>query len=103
MRAALPTFGTGYELIVLAAAIIGGTALSGGSGSIFGAVLGALVISLIVNGIAHLGISTYWSAYSYRNNNNNSGCHRLHFKKKEATIDKIVQYNVNLVVEHSPG
>ena len=62
LRTALPTFGTGYELIVLAAAIIGGTALSGGSGSIFGAMLGALVISLIVNGIAHLGISTYWSA-----------------------------------------
>jgi ribose transport system permease protein len=62
LRAALPSFGTGYELIVIAAAIIGGTALSGGSGSIFGAVLGALVISLIVNGIAHLGISTYWTA-----------------------------------------
>ncbi len=62
LRAALPSFGTGYELLVIAAAIIGGTALSGGSGSIFGAVLGALVISLIVNGIAHLGISTYWTA-----------------------------------------
>ncbi|MFC2144730.1 ABC transporter permease [Actinomycetota bacterium] len=62
LRTALPSFGNGYEFIALAAAIIGGTALSGGSGSIFGAALGALVISLIVNGIAHLGISTYWSA-----------------------------------------
>jgi ribose transport system permease protein len=62
LRTALPSFGTGYEFIALAAAIIGGTALSGGSGSIFGAALGAIVISLIVNGIAHLGISTYWSA-----------------------------------------
>lgn len=62
LRTALPSFGNGYELIAIAAAIIGGTALVGGSGSIFGAVLGALVISLIVNGIAHVGISTYWSA-----------------------------------------
>lgn len=62
LRTSLPSFGNGYELIAIAAAIIGGTALAGGSGSIFGAVLGALVISLIVNGIAHVGISTYWSA-----------------------------------------
>jgi len=62
LRTALPSFGNGYEFIALAAAIIGGTALSGGSGSIFGAALGALIISLIVNGIAHLGIPTYWSA-----------------------------------------
>ena len=62
LRTALPSFGNGYELIALAAAIIGGTALSGGSGSIFGAALGAIIISLIVNGIAHLGIPTYWSS-----------------------------------------
>jgi ribose/xylose/arabinose/galactoside ABC-type transport system permease subunit len=62
LRTSLPSFGNGYELIAIAAAIIGGTALAGGSGSIFGAALGALVISLIVNGIAHVGISTYWSA-----------------------------------------
>jgi len=62
LRTALPSFGNGYELIALAAAIIGGTAIAGGSGSILGAALGALVISLIVNGIVHLGISTYWSA-----------------------------------------
>ena len=62
LRTALPSFGNGYELIALAAAIIGGTAIAGGSGSILGAALGALVMSLIVNGIVHLGISTYWSA-----------------------------------------
>ena len=62
LRTALPSFGNGYELIALAAAIIGGTAIAGGSGSILGAALGALVISLIVNGIVYLGISTYWSA-----------------------------------------
>ncbi len=61
VRTAVPTFGTGYELMAIAAAIIGGTALSGGSGSIIGAVIGALILSLIVNGMAHLGVPYYWS------------------------------------------
>jgi len=63
LRTALPSFGSGYELLAIAAAIIGGTALSGGQGSIFGALTGALVISIIVNGIAHLGIATFWTSF----------------------------------------
>lgn len=62
LRTAFPSFGNGYELTALAAAIIGGTAISGGSGSILGAAMGAVIISLVVSGIAHLGISTYWSS-----------------------------------------
>ena len=54
--------GTGYELMVIAAAIIGGTALSGGSGSISGALIGTLIIMTIRNGIVHLGVSAYWSS-----------------------------------------
>lgn len=57
-----PSVGSGYELIVIAAAIIGGTALSGGKGTILGALIGALLISVIRNGIVHLGVGTYWSA-----------------------------------------
>ena len=41
-----PTVGVGTELGVIAATIIGGTALSGGSGSVLGAILGALIIAL---------------------------------------------------------
>ncbi len=48
--------------MVIAAAIIGGTALSGGSGSIIGAFIGTLLIMTIRNGIVHLGVSAYWSA-----------------------------------------
>ena len=43
--------GEGYELIVIAAAVVGGASLTGGRGSALGAVLGALIIKLIENGI----------------------------------------------------
>lgn len=61
VRTAVPTFGLGYELLAIAATIIGGTALAGGSGSIIGALIGALIFSFIVNGMAHLGVSSYWT------------------------------------------
>ena len=56
-----PTVGVGTELGVIAATIIGGTALSGGSGSILGAILGALIIALIQNGLALLAVPPAWS------------------------------------------
>jgi ABC-type xylose transport system permease subunit len=48
--------------MVIASAIIGGTALTGGSGSIWGAVIGALLIEIIRNGMVLLGIEIYWSS-----------------------------------------
>jgi ribose/xylose/arabinose/galactoside ABC-type transport system permease subunit len=54
--AAQPSAGDGYELRVIAAAVIGGASLSGGRGSAIGAVLGALVIQLIENAMIILGI-----------------------------------------------
>ena len=48
----------GYELNVIAAAVVGGASLSGGRGSIFGAVLGAIIIQLIENGFDVLGWNT---------------------------------------------
>jgi ribose transport system permease protein len=56
-----PTVGVGTELSVIAATIIGGTALTGGSGSVLGAVLGALIIALIQNGLALLAVPPAWS------------------------------------------
>jgi ribose transport system permease protein len=56
-----PTVGAGTELGVIAATIIGGTALSGGSGSVLGAILGALIIALIQNGLALLAVPPAWS------------------------------------------
>lgn len=55
-----PNTGMGSELFVIAAAIIGGTSLSGGSGSVPGAVLGALIIAVVANGLALLGLPPDW-------------------------------------------
>lgn len=51
--------GNGYELRVIAAAVVGGASLSGGRGSAVGAMLGAVVIQMIDNGIVILGLSNY--------------------------------------------
>jgi len=56
LGAAAPDAGQGYELSVIAAAVIGGASLSGGRGSALGAVLGAVLIQLITNAMIILGI-----------------------------------------------
>jgi ribose/xylose/arabinose/galactoside ABC-type transport system permease subunit len=53
--------GQGYELTVIAAAVVGGASLSGGRGSAGGAILGALVIQMISSGIVILGIDQNYS------------------------------------------
>lgn len=64
IEAADPNTGGGYELSVIAAAIIGGTALSGGTGSIPGAMIGALIISTISTGLVQFGISADWGYFA---------------------------------------
>jgi ribose transport system permease protein len=58
-----PNLGQGYELMAIAAAIIGGTALSGGRGTIVGAAIGAVVIAVIGSGITRFGISANYSTF----------------------------------------
>jgi len=53
--------GQGYELNVIAAAVVGGASLSGGRGSALGALLGALIIQMITSGIIILGIDQNYS------------------------------------------
>jgi ribose/xylose/arabinose/galactoside ABC-type transport system permease subunit len=53
--------GRGYELNVIAAAVVGGASLSGGKGSALGALLGALIIQMITTGIVILGIDQNYS------------------------------------------
>jgi ribose transport system permease protein len=53
--------GQGYELNVIAAAVVGGASLSGGRGSALGVVLGALIIQMISSGIVILGIDQNYS------------------------------------------
>jgi ribose transport system permease protein len=54
------TFGTGVELRVITATIIGGASLSGGEGSVFGAFLGALFMGVLANALNLLGVDAYW-------------------------------------------
>ncbi len=55
--AADPSQGNGFEIQVIAAAIIGGTSLVGGSGTVWGAVLGSLLISIIQASLIQFGVS----------------------------------------------
>ena len=50
----------GYEFDVIAAVVIGGTSLNGGRGSVWGTLIGALLIGVINNGMNLLGISPYF-------------------------------------------
>ncbi len=60
LNSAGPTAGLTYELTVIAAVVIGGTSLSGGRGSVWGSLVGALLIAVINNGMNLLGISPYF-------------------------------------------
>lgn len=57
---AQPTFGLGLELTIIAAAVIGGASLTGGSGSVLGAILGVILLSLVSSSLALLDVSVYW-------------------------------------------
>lgn len=60
LKAADPSIGSGSEMLVISSAIIGGTSLAGGAGSVIGAIIGALIIAIIRNGLVLLGVSIYW-------------------------------------------
>lgn len=60
MVSAQPGLAVGYELTAIASTTIGGTSHSGGIGTIWGAVVGALVLSVMRNGMTILGIHSYW-------------------------------------------
>jgi len=63
MGAAMVYAGTGLELKVITAVIIGGASLSGGEGSAIGAFLGSLIMVLIINILSLLSISIYWQTF----------------------------------------
>ena len=59
MMTAMPEFGIGNELDVIASVVIGGTPFTGGVGDIWGTLIGTLFIALVKNGILKLGLSPY--------------------------------------------
>jgi ribose transport system permease protein len=60
LNSAQPSLGQGYELDAIAAAVIGGTSLSGGEGTILGTVIGAFIISTLTNGLRILSVPQEW-------------------------------------------
>lgn len=57
---AMPNAGQGMEMDALTAAIIGGTALSGGKANVLGAIFGALILGVISNLLNLAGLSSFW-------------------------------------------
>ena len=55
-----PTVGVGYEMDVLTAAVLGGVSVNGGEGKLFGAVVGALIIGVLSNGLTIMNVSEYY-------------------------------------------
>lgn len=60
LNSAQPALGMGYELEAIAAVVIGGTSLSGGQGTILGTVIGALIMSVLTNGLRILSVPQEW-------------------------------------------
>lgn len=58
-----PTTLVGYEMTIIAAAVLGGTRLSGGVGTVKGALLGVVLMMTVSNNLILLGIPTYWSKF----------------------------------------
>jgi rhamnose transport system permease protein len=56
------TAGTGYEFQVIAAVVVGGVAIFGGSGSVLGAALGALLLNTIASSLVVINVSSYWDS-----------------------------------------
>lgn len=60
LNSAQPSLGMGYELEAIAAVVIGGTSLSGGKGTIVGTVIGALIMSVLTNGLRIMSVPQEW-------------------------------------------
>ena len=62
LASAVSAAGTAYEMDVISACVIGGTSLSGGKGTIFGAIIGTLIIASLDNGMSLLNVTYYYQS-----------------------------------------
>lgn len=59
-----PTNLLGIEMMVIAAVVLGGTAITGGTGSLTGVMLGTLLIVIVQNSMILVGVPTYWQRFA---------------------------------------
>ena len=59
----LPGKGNGEEVNGIAAVVIGGTSMAGGSGSIFGTLIGVLIMATLKKGLASVGLQAHWQTF----------------------------------------
>jgi ribose transport system permease protein len=59
-----PNIGSGFELQAIAAAVIGGTPLRGGSATVVGAILGSVLLSAVNSGLAYFNVPVNWSSFA---------------------------------------
>lgn len=60
LNSAQPTAGAAYEMDAIAAVVLGGTSMTGGSGSLTGTLIGILILSVLNNGLNLLGVSSFY-------------------------------------------
>ncbi|MBC9246869.1 ABC transporter permease [Paracoccus sp. 11-3] len=60
LNSAQPALGLGYELEAIAAVVIGGTSLAGGRGTVLGTLIGALIMSVLTNGLRVMSVAPEW-------------------------------------------
>ncbi len=60
LNSAQPALGQGYELDAIAAVVIGGTSLSGGTGTLLGTLIGAFFMSVLINGLRIMSVAQEW-------------------------------------------
>lgn len=63
MSSAQPMAGNGYEMEAIAAAVLGGIAITGGEGNILNTIIGALMMGVIRNGLNLIGVNSYWQQF----------------------------------------
>ncbi|MBQ4618921.1 MAG: ABC transporter permease [Clostridia bacterium] len=59
----IPGYGSGQELNGIAAVVIGGTSMSGGSGSIVGTLIGVFIMSVLKSGLTSVGLQSHWQTF----------------------------------------
>ena len=60
---AQPNTGNGFELDAIAGVVIGGTSLAGGSGSIFGTIIGVLIMTVLKIGFPYIGVQSHYQLF----------------------------------------